>query len=194
MLDNKKIQEIEAAVQRYLREGAIIKEKQKKLIPFFLKNAKNSLDTARLIHEVSSNKEMQEQLNFPNYNGYLWVINASYYSMFYITRALLASEGISIKTSQSVHTITYHALVNFFYATGKLQQKLIQDYEDASTEATQLLGKEKAEQLLASYYQEKDKRSTFTYELGQEAMQNKAQTSLKRAIKYNEELRKILEA
>ena len=39
----------------------------------------------------------------------------------------------------------------------------------------------------------KEKRGRFTYEMGEIAMQNKAKTSLERAKKFNEEIRKLLE-
>ncbi|MFC1774952.1 hypothetical protein ACFLZN_01405 [Nanoarchaeota archaeon] len=193
MLDNKKIQQIKNQVQRYLRDGLIKMEKQKQFIPFFLNNAKNSLDTARLLFKVTNDEKLRDDLGFPELDSYLWVINSSYYSMFYITRALLTSRGIAIKTSQSIHVITYHALVHYFYATEKLQKQLVDDFEDAGSEASVLLGQEKAKQLVIELYREKEKRSTFTYELGVSAMKSKARTSLERATRYNEELRKILE-
>lgn len=55
-----------------------------------------------------------------------------------------------------------------------------------------MLGKEKAKELIDEYYSEKEKRARFTYELGTVALQNKAETSLKRARRFNEEIRKIL--
>ncbi|MEK6876911.1 MAG: hypothetical protein AABX63_05825, partial [Nanoarchaeota archaeon] len=51
---------------------------------------------------------------------------------------------------------------------------------------------EKAKGLIEDYYYEKQKRSDFTYEMGMTAMLNKAQTSLERARKFNEEIRKII--
>ena len=48
-------------------------------------------------------------------------------------------------------------------------------------------------ELIEDYFYEKKKRGTFTYEMGAIAMQNKAQTSLERAKRFNEEIRKIIE-
>ena len=55
------------------------------------------------------------------------------------------------------------------------------------------LSKEKAKILLEDYYNERDKRSRFTYEMGEIALQNKASTSMARAKRFNEALRLILD-
>ena len=161
-------------------------------MPFFLKNARDSLDSARLLYEVSTSEDLKKQTGYPGFNGFLWVINSSYYSMFYMARALLESEGIKVKTQMSIHAVVFDTLVQYFYCTGKLEKTFIQDFEDAKEDSTDLLGREKAKELIDDYYHEKRKRGMFTYELGVTAMQNKANTSLERAKRFNEEIRKIL--
>ncbi len=118
--------------------------------------------------------------------------NASYYSMFYMARALLENSKIALKTDLSVHSVTFDALVYYFFLTGKLEKRLIDDFADAEQEALSLLGKEKAKTLIDDYFHEKRKRADFTYELGFVALQHKAETSLQRAARFNEEMRKIL--
>lgn len=122
----------------------------------------------------------------------MWVINASYYSMFYIARALLEKEGIKFKSDQSIHALTFDALIYYFYLTGKLQKKLFEYYLEAKEEATELLGKQKADELIEGYFYEKRKRASFTYEVGELALQNKAKTSLIRATRFNKEIRRII--
>jgi uncharacterized protein (UPF0332 family) len=193
MLDNKEIEIIKKNIKRYLNDNSIIKEKKGKFAEFFLSNAKNSLDSAKLLFEVSTKKDLQKITGFPDFNGFLWVVNSSYYSMFYMARALLESEGIKIKPeSASVHLITFNALVYYFYLTGKIQKSLIEEFKEAGEEASEVLGKEKAKSLIEDYSYEKDKRGRFTYEMGEIAIQNKAETSLNRAKKFNEEIRKLL--
>jgi len=193
MLDNKEIEIIKKNIKRFLSDNSITKEKKGKFAEFFLSNAKNSLDSAKLLFEVSTKKELQKTTGFPDFNGFLWVVNSSYYSMFYMARALLESEGIKIKPeSASVHLITFNALVYYFYLTGKIQKSLIEEFKEAGEEASEVLGKEKAKSLIEDYSYEKDKRGRFTYEMGEIAIQNKAETSLNRAKKFNEEIRKIL--
>ncbi len=193
MLDAKKLKEINDRVPKYVKDGRIVIDKQKTFVEFFLTNAKNSLNTANLLFEVSTRKQLQSQIGYLDFNGFLWVINASYYSMFYMARALLESNGIKIKTDIGVHGVTFDALVFYCYATGKLQKKLIEDFSRAKMETAELLGKEKAKTLIEEYYYEKEKRTTFTYELGEITMQNKAQTSLQRSKMFNEEIRKMLQ-
>jgi len=72
--------------------------------------------------------------------------------MFYIARALLENEGIKIKSDLSVHAIAFDAMINFFYLNGKLQKRLIEDFADAKEEASELLGKQKADQLIEDYF------------------------------------------
>src|SRR3989344_9171798 len=102
MLDEKRISEIKRRVANFIKEGIIKKEKEKKFVKFFLNNAENSLNSAKLLFEVSTKNELKNTTGFPNFNGFLWVINSRYYSMFYMARALLENEGIKVKTELSI--------------------------------------------------------------------------------------------
>lgn len=112
--------------------------------------------------------------------------------MFYMARALLESDGIKIKSEASVHSATLAAFIHYFFLTGKLEKKLVEDLADAEEEAFILLGKGRASGLIEDYMREKKKRGIFTYEIGAVAMQNKAETSLSRAKQFCEEIRKAL--
>ena len=69
----------------------------------------------------------------------------------------------------------------------------MRDHETLSAkEAAELLGQQKADELIEAYFFEKDKRATFTYQTEEFAMKTKAETSLKRAMKFNREIRKLL--
>ena len=197
MLDNNNLDAIKRNIENLIKEEKIAVDKKDKgrFTNFFLENSRKSFDSAKLLTEISSKQELQEKLGYPNFDGYLWVINSSYYSMFYMTRALLDSAGIKIKTDnsiQSIHQLIFQALVYFFYLNKRLEKKLIEDYQQASEESGEILGKEKAKKLIEEYKSEKEKRGIFTYELGQIAMQNKAKTSLERARFFNQEIKKML--
>jgi len=103
MLDNKEIEIIKRNMKRFINDNLIVKEKQGKFIDFFMKNSADSLNSAKLLFKASTNKELQNYSGFPDFNGFLWVINSSYYSMFYMARALLESEGIK-------NTMRHHGL------------------------------------------------------------------------------------
>ena len=188
MLDEEKLKQIERKVPGYLRDGLIRKNERQKFVKFFLGNARNSLKTAEIIVDASP-KELTDP---EEYDGSLWVINASYYSMFYMARALLESAGIEIRTEQSVHGITFDTVVYYFYLNGKLQKKFIEDFAEATEESAELLGREKAKELVESYMQERNKRGNFTYKTGAVAMKNKAVTSLERARKFNTAIRELI--
>lgn len=192
MLDEKRLAEARKRVERYLKEGAIVREKDGKFVQFFLNNSRNSLESAKLLFEASVNERLRAAFGLSGFNGFLWVINAGYYSMFYAARALLENEGIRIKTDMSVHSVTFDALVHYFYLTGKLEKSLVEEFADAEEEAAAILGKEKAKELIEDYFHEKRKRAKFTYELGEIAMLEKAKTSLERTKRFNEEIRKML--
>jgi hypothetical protein len=100
MLDKKKLKEVENRVKNYIQEGIIKTKQRKEHVDFFLTNAKNSVFTAQAIFDLSTNKDFQKYTGYEDLNGFLWVVNASYYSMFYTTRALLASEGIQLNSYQ----------------------------------------------------------------------------------------------
>lgn len=192
MIEEKRIKEVENRVKNYIRESVIETKGTNKHVDFFLTNAKDSLNSARCLFDMSTNQDYQNYTGYVGFNGFLGVINASYYSMFYTARALLEKEGIKFKSDQSIHALTFDALIYYFYLTGKLQKKLFEYYLEAKEEAIELLGKQKADELVEGYFYEKGKRASFTYEIGTFAIQNKAKTSLIRATRFNKEIKRII--
>jgi len=192
MLEDKKIEEARRNAIKSINSGNIVKTKESNYVDFFIKNAKDSLDSAKVLFDISTNETIKNSLGTPNFNGFLWVINSSYYSMFYMARALLENIGVKIKTDESVHFLVFNALIYYFYSNRKLEKHFIEDFEDAQEESSEIMGREKAKEMIGDYSNEKEKRAKFTYEIGEIAMKSKAETSLKRAKKFNEEVRKIL--
>lgn len=193
MLEDKKLKEAEKRVKQYIADGIVKTKGKPEHTAFFLKNADDSVDSAKALFEISTDPEKQKFLGFTSFNGLLWTVNASYYSMFYMARALLENEGIKIKTDLSIHAVTFDTLVAYFYLTGKLQKELLDDFVEAKEDAAELLGKQKADELIEEYFYEKKKRGTFTYEMGEILVKSKAKTSLERAQKFRREIRKIIE-
>lgn len=192
MLDEKKLKEVESRIKHYLDDGIIKTKQQKEFVDFFLSNAEKSLNSANALYDLSTDNDMQQKTGYTNFDGFLWVVNASYYSMFYMARAMLEHEGIKIKSELSIHTITFDAVVNFFYLNGKLQKRLIEDFAEAKGEASEILGKQKADSLIEDYFWEKGKRSTFTYNTKEIVIKSKAKTSIERARKFNQEIKQII--
>ena len=192
MLNEKKLKEAENRVRQFISEGVIKSKCKSEYVDFFLMNADDSLDSAKALFELSTNSQKQEALGFASFNGLLWVVNASYYSMFYMARSLLERVVIKIKVDSSIHSVTFDAVIYYFYLTGKLQKEFLVDFIEAKEDAAELLGKQKADELMGDYYFEKEKRSTFTYEMGTVLVKSKAQTSLERAQRFNREIKKII--
>lgn len=192
MIEDKKLKEAESRMKQFITDDIIKTKRKPEYVDFFLKNADDSIDSAKALFELSTNPEKQQYLGFTDFNGLLWVVNASYYSMFYMARALLENGGIKIKTDLSIHAVTFDAVIYYFYLTGKLQKELLDDFIEAQEDAAELLGKQKADELIEEYFFEKKKRGTFTYEMGAVLVKSKAKTSLERAQKFRRELKKII--
>ncbi|MEA2037603.1 MAG: hypothetical protein U9O94_08895 [Nanoarchaeota archaeon] len=192
MLTEKKIQEIKSKVKKFLDEGTIKTKQQKEFVNFFLSNAEKSLNSANALYDLSTDRDMQEKTDYHDFDGFLWVVNASYYSMFYMARALLENEGIKLRSEVSIHSLTFDTVINFFYLNGKLQKKFIEDFAESLEEASEILGKQKADLLMEDYFFEKGKRAIFTYKTKEIVIKAKAKTSLERARRFNEEIKKII--
>jgi uncharacterized protein (UPF0332 family) len=197
MIDEKRIEEAKRNVKRYIADGLLkVNDKEiKNFIDFYLKNSETSLQTASLLFQISTDEKLKEELKISkDFECYLWVIVSSYYSMFYMALALLATEGIRVG-KEIVHKVTADALINFFIANEKLA-KLLEDYEEMRKDVMELLGKEelkrKARELISDYEYERRKRSKFQYEIGVSAKQSYAQTSLERAKNFFFEIRKLI--
>ncbi|MFP4656112.1 MAG: hypothetical protein ACLFNK_00865 [Candidatus Woesearchaeota archaeon] len=192
MLEEKKLKEIRLRVKGFLDDGTILTKQPKKFVDFFLSNADKSLNSANALYDLSIDKNMQEEMGYIDFDGFLWVVNASYYSMFYMSRALLESEGIKIRSDMSVHSVTFDAIINFFYINGVLQKRLIKDFAESLEDASDILGKEKADLLIEDYFFERRKRAALTYNTKEVVIRAKANTSLERARRFIRELKKLI--
>lgn len=195
MLDDKKIERNIAALRN---EGEITKdEKNKKLVEFYVENALVSLNTAKILSSISLDASLKKQFDFidDKFESHLWIINTSYYSMFYMAGALLAKIGIKIKSSIGIHEKTFQALVYYFYLNKKIAKHYIEEFKEAQEESEELLGmmQERVKDLMVKYDYEMDKRAKFTYNIGLKAKESKASTSLKRAVEFYNECLRIMD-
>jgi len=193
MINERKLKEAESRVKQFITEGIIKSKEMPEHVDFFIKNADDSIDSAKALFELSTDAQKQAYLGFTSFNGLLWVVNASYYSMFYMARALLENSGIKIKADLSIHAVAFDAVIYYFYLTGKLQKEFLEDFIEAKEDAAEILGKQKADELMEEYFFEKKKRGAFTYDMGNVLVQSKAKTSLERAQRFTRELKKIID-
>ena len=201
MITKERIEEANRNVRQYLSDGLLRAKDDtvKKFVGFLMDNATSSLETAALLHTISDDGKVKNVLKVSSeFESYLWVIVSSYYSMFYAATALLASEGIKA-TGGIVHKVTADALIHFFVANRKLA-KMMGEYDEAKDVVGELVGREeflkriemKANELVVAYESERRKRSQFQYDTGVLVKRGFAETSLSRAKRFVEEVRKIL--
>ena len=139
-----------------------------------LRNAKESLRVAEEINQKSLSE--------------LWVIVASYYSMYYYANAVLLKLDYKVG-DKIVHKVTSDALI--VYVRGKLKDSLIEEYEQTREEALSLAGI-KADLLIESFEFERHKRSLIQYKTLETEKQSKAKTSLQRAKEFAKEMDKLI--
>ncbi len=176
MLDEKRIKEAESNVKSYLDQGLLqkITVQDTNVKRILIKNADESLKVA------------ENSLN--SLSSYLWAIVCSYYSMYYISKAVLYSYNYKVG-EQISHKVTADALI--VYIRKKLKDSLLEDYEETKNEALEIAGL-KANEIIESFDLERVKRSKFQYSMTEEAIQSKARTSLSRAKEFLFEMKKLL--
>ena len=145
---------------------------------FFLKKSLQSINVANRLFKLQYEEKIDTNL---------WVINASYYEIFFAATALLAKHNKRIHTDLGIHKLTYNAFINYFINEKKLIEKYYYEaYKEAIEEAEQLMqfSETKTQELTSDYINELTKRKRFTYNLGEEAERTKAETSLKRSKNF----------
>lgn len=175
MLDKERVEEAEANVKGYIKEGLLKKRAlDENILNIHRKNSEESLMVADLI--------LKENLSS------LWVIVSSYYSMYYIANAVLLKLGYKVGSAIS-HKVTGDTLIVF--VRSKLKKSILEDFEDAKAEAMELANL--TDDIIELFDFERKKRSAFQYNMTSAIKKTKAQTSIERAKKFNLELEKLLE-
>jgi uncharacterized protein (UPF0332 family) len=191
MLDEKTVKkEMEG-----LREEIRINAENKRFADFYLKQSLLTLNASKVLMQLSKDNASRKNFTFldENFEANLWVINTAYYSMFYMANAMLAKQGIKIRTTIGVHKKTYVLLMHYFYMTKKLARHYIDTFEKLQNESQELMAMEKAKDLMEKYGSEMKKRAIFTYNVNEQLKQAKAETSINRAIEFYNEGLSIIE-
>ena len=144
MLDEKAIQQSSNIIKELIGEGKIVKPNLQTR-DFFLKQSEKTLLVAQKLLELQSEEQIDTNL---------WIINTSYYSMFFAATSLLAHYNKRIDISQGIHKTTYHALVHYFIKEdNKLKRQLAEEYANAVNDAEQTLqmGEERIKELVNTF-------------------------------------------
>jgi uncharacterized protein (UPF0332 family) len=180
MIDKERIKKAESNVSRYLEDFLLKKEKNETAKTMYIKNSELSLETSQRLLELEDE----------NYKPYLWVIVASYYSMFYITNAVLLNMGYKIG-DKICHKIAEDCLIAL--VKDKLKKELLEEYETAKDEALEIISL-RVDSIIESFKFEREKRSIFQYQMDEDVKKSKALTSLERAKRFVFEMKKLLKS
>lgn len=158
------------------------------------------LDTAKLLIELRNQKDILVKLLGKNqFNPTLWIINPSYYSIFFNAQLLLAYDGKKLPdNTENTHKTVFLALLYYCVIKGsglegrknikwveiqtsKLYNALIL-FHDAQEEIEELLQRTKG--IVENFHAELEKRRIFTYQMNIHAKESIALTSYQRAISF----------
>ncbi|HLC19326.1 MAG TPA: hypothetical protein VJK72_00265 [Candidatus Nanoarchaeia archaeon] len=175
MVGKEEVELITKKFKKLVAEGKIRKPKINKE-EFFKRKADISL---RLSKELVQN---------PDYHD--WSINASYYSMFYNAVCLLAHMKIDLDDiSDSVHILTYQALVYFFYIKERrIEAEYLEEFRtnmEESDKRLKTLAKQKSDEIISSFRNARTDRGKYTYELGEAAELKSVETAIRRADAFD---------
>src|SRR3989344_5479528 len=134
------------------------------------------------------NKEEIELIKNPDY--FDWSINASYYSMFYNAVCLLAHISVDLEDiSDSIHILTYQALVYFFYIKERrIETEYLEEFKanmEESDKRLKTLAQRKSDEIISSFRNARIDRGKYTYELGETAELKSAETVIRRADAFD---------
>ncbi|MBU0977609.1 MAG: hypothetical protein KKD18_04285, partial [Nanoarchaeota archaeon] len=189
MKTEKESKIIESNINAYQREGLFKKGEHAYLIDFYIKTAKKTLQTADALMQISEGNELKNRLGLlDDFETYLWVITTSYYSMFYMVNALFSKQGIKLG-DKIVHKVASDVFYFYFIRNKKIAKELFETYEEAKGQAMDLISyTEQAEKLFQDLEFERDKRHKFQYNMTESIKRSYAQTSLKRAKDFSNEI------
>ena len=143
-----------------------------------------------------------------DYDGTLWIINASYYRIFFLAQYLLAIDNKKLpEGTEDTHKAVELALMYYFIIKGsnlenktdlkwedinqsRLSQalELMTDAQEETLELTQRRAKSVVEYMEA----ERSKRNMFTYRMTLNAELEKAKTSIKRAVEFGDIIKEYI--
>ena len=170
-----------------------------------LSKSENAKKTASYILRIMEDPKLNDILEAQGYDGTLWIINASYYRIFFLAQYLLALDKKKLPdNTEDTHKTTELALMYYFIIKGSdLENKkelewkdigqsrlskaleLMADAKDESQELTQ----QRAKKVVELMEIERTKRHSLTYNMTINAELKKAKTSIERAREFEDIIR-----
>ncbi len=172
--------------------------------------SENALKTAQYILKIMENGEIRELFDAQEYDGTLWVINPSYYRIFFLAQYMLAIDGKKLpKNTKDTHkTIELAFLYYFIIKNSGLEGQKDLSWENIkqsrlshalellseANEEIQELNQQRAKSMVEYLDSERIKRQEFTYASTINAEIAKAKTSLQRAIEFGDIVKEYMKA
>lgn len=171
----RKVQKCKEEFDSSLAAGEIVRSPgYSRFCGNFARQSEASLITAGILHGITNSVKSKEYLKVPgSYDGSTWVVVASYYSMFYMARTLVALKGYKISDTgdHSIHANVKNAFIALCIGSKWLEKKLGEDYESCK-------------QLASDLIEERRKRGESQYDKGEGSHKNDAELSIKRARNF----------
>ena len=175
-----------------------------------LAKSENALKTAQFILKLMEDQKAKDYFSAESYDGTLWIINASYYRIFFLAQYLLAIDKKKLpKNVEDTHKTVELALMYYFVIKGSnLVNKKDLRWEDIkesrlsralelmteAKEESHELTQQKAKNLVEYMEAERIKRHEFTYSMPVESELAKAKTSIQRAIEFSDIVKEYIKA
>ena len=176
-----------------------------------MEKADDCLDVAKALAELMKDKtSTQKFLDKDNFNPTLWIINSSYYSIFFNAQLLLAHDRKKLPDdAEDTHKTILLAMLFYFMIKGsdseakkkirwedikesRLSKALIM-FVEAQEESLELL-QQRAKDALEDFNVELEKRRRFTYKMNFHAKESIALTSYQRAVNFRTLITEYLSA
>lgn len=164
--------------------------------------AEDCLEVAKALIILINDKELTKKiLGKEEFNPTLWIVNPSYYSIFFNAQLLLAYEGKKLpENTEDTHKTVFLAMLYYFIIKGssaegkkKIKWEDIQEsrlskalvmFAEAQEESEELFQGQRAKEAVEDFGAELEKRREFTYKMNFHAKESLALTSYQRAVNF----------
>lgn len=173
-----------------------------------LEKSENALKTAQYILKIMEDSNAKGFFDAEDYDGTLWIINASYYRIFFLAQYLLAIDNKKLPENiEDTHKTVELALMYYFIIKGSnlenMQNIKWEDIKQSrlskalelmadAKEETQELTQQRAKSVVEYMEAERMKRHNFTYRMTINAELEKAKTSIKRAVEFGDIIKEYI--
>jgi uncharacterized protein (UPF0332 family) len=174
-----------------------------------LSKSEDAINTAKALLKIMKDKELQLRTIEKEFNASLWIINSSYYSMFFLAEVLLAKENRKLPNgTEDSHKTIFLALLYYYIIKGsdteskkdikweditktRLSEAIIM-LESARKDSAELMQIKRAKEAIESYGNELFKRNELTYRSSKNVEIAIAEKSIERADKFWEIINEYL--